>query len=297
MITIEEAKTHINNNTSILKDERLALADSLGFVLSEDIHSSINLPSFRQSAMDGYAVCFSSQTPISFKLVEEVKTGDTKLTQLKKGECARIFTGAMVPEWTDAVVMQEKVTVKGKKIYLETPPSLGDNIREIGEQIKTNEIALSKGTKINAAGIGFLSALGITDVKAYKKPTISIVVTGNELSRPSEKLEQGKIYESNSHMLSSALKTSGYKTNKTVWVKDDLNSTIEELKQVSKESDVVLISGGISVGDYDYVENALEKIEVEKLFYKVNQKPGKPLYFGKKEKTYFLGYLETRRQH
>ena len=105
MITIEEAKTRINNNTSILKDERLALADPLGFVLSEDILSSINLPSFRQSAMDGYAVCFSTQSSTSFKLVEEVKTGDTKFTQLKKGECARIFTGAMIPEGADAVVM------------------------------------------------------------------------------------------------------------------------------------------------------------------------------------------------
>ena len=109
---------------------------------------------------------------------------------------------------------------------------MGDNIREIGEQIKKNEIALSKGTKINAAGIGFLSALGVTDVKVYKKPTISVVVTGNELSRPSEKLEQGKIYESNSLMLSSALKTSGYKTKKTVWVKDDLNNIFRLLSSI-----------------------------------------------------------------
>ena len=141
MITIEEAKMLINNNTPILNDERLPLTDSLGFVLSEDILSSINLPSFKQSAMDGYAVCFSSQSLTSFKLVKEVKTGDTKLVHLKKGECARIFTGAMIPEGNDAVVMLEKVTVKGKIIHPKKQPSLGDNIRKIGEQIKKNETA------------------------------------------------------------------------------------------------------------------------------------------------------------
>lgn len=141
MITIEEAKTLINNNTPILNDERLHLTGSLGFVLSEDILSSINLPSFKQSAMYGYAVCFSSQSPTSFKLVKEVKTGDAKFVQLKKGECAQTFKGAMIPEGTDAVVIQEKVTVKGKIIHLKKQPSLGDNIRKTGEQIKKNETA------------------------------------------------------------------------------------------------------------------------------------------------------------
>jgi molybdopterin molybdotransferase len=213
MITIEEAKTRINNNTLTLKEERLALTDSLGFVLSKDIFSAINLPSFDQSAMDGYAVCFSDQIATSFKLVAEVKTGDTKLIQLKKGECARIFTGAMIPKGTKAVVMQEKVSIKGQNITIEKHPSLGDNIREVGEQIRKNDKALSQGTIINAAGIGLLSALGVTDINVYQKPTISIIVTGNELIPPSEKLEQGKIYESNSQMLSSALKTSGYTTH------------------------------------------------------------------------------------
>jgi molybdopterin molybdotransferase len=109
--------------------------------------------------------------------------------------------------------MQEKVSIKGQNITIEKHPSLGDNIREVGEQIRKNDKALSQGTIINAAGIGLLSALGVTDINVYQKPTISIIVTGNELIPPSEKLEQGKIYESNSQMLSSALKTSGYTTH------------------------------------------------------------------------------------
>ena len=289
MITIEEAKSLISKHIPILKEEVLHTTDSLGFVLSQNVLSPIHLPSFNRSAMDGYAVCFSAQPTIEFKLAAEVKTGDFNNTELKQGECVRIFTGAMIPNGASAVVMQEKVTAKGKRIKLDKLPASGENIRTIGEQIKKDDLALSKGTLINAAGIGFLSALGITKIKAYKKPTISIVVTGNELSRPTEKLEQGKIYESNSQMLSSALKTSGYKASKIAWVKDDLDSTIKELELASKDSDIVLISGGISVGDYDYVETALEKIGVKKLFYKVNQKPGKPLFFGKKDKTLFFG--------
>lgn len=288
MTSIEEAKTIINTHTNPLEKIRLDSSNALGYVLAQDILSTLNLPSFNQSAMDGYALNFSESEETEFNLVGEIKTGDSHTHFLQSGECFRIFTGAMIPEKTSAVVMQEKVTVGGNKIKIESLPQLNQNIRPISEQIEKGKQALQKGTLLNAAAIGYLSALGVSEVEVYKKPSISIIVTGNELTKPTEKLEAGKIYESNSQMLSAALQTCGYESKQTVWVKDDQNSTIDALELASKESDVVLISGGISVGDHDYVESALNKIGVETLFYKVNQKPGKPLYFGKNEKSLFF---------
>lgn len=288
MTSIEEAKNIINNNTSFLNKTKCDINKALGYVLAQDIYSTINLPSFNQSAMDGYALNFSESEHTEFNIVGEIKTGDSHNHTLQKGECFRIFTGAMIPNNTTAVVMQENVSVNGNKIIIDSLPKPKQNIRPIGEQIEKEQRALQKGTTLNAAAIGFLSALGITEVEVYKKPIISIVVTGNELTKPSQKLEVGKIYESNSQMLSAALQTNGFETHKIIWVKDDLKSTVEQLELASKESDVVLISGGISVGDHDYVESALNKIGVNTLFYKVNQKPGKPLYFGKNEKSLFF---------
>lgn len=288
MTSIEDAKALIKTHTLSPKESKQHIKDSLGFVLSQDVYSPINLPSFHQSAMDGYAISFSTPTT-RFKIIAEVKTGDIQALTIKKGECARIFTGAMIPQGTTAVVMQEKVVANVDEINLEEPPIKGSNIRLTGEQIKKNQIALNKGTVLNPAGIGFLTALGITDVYVYQKPSISIIVTGNELSRPNEKLEPGKTYESNSQMLASALNASGYTSDNIVWVKDDLKNTTQELELASKKSDVVIVSGGISVGDHDYVEKALQNIGVKEVFYKVNQKPGKPMFFGHNETTLFFG--------
>ena len=289
MTTIFEAKKLIQTHCIQTNHVKRLLTDSIGFVLSQDIISPLSLPSFDQSAMDGYAIYSENDNLKTFNLTSEVKAGDNQPTALKPGECARIFTGAMVPEGTTAVVMQEKVTVKNDCILINEEVKKGLNIRLKGEQINKGELALKKGTILNPAGIGFLSGLGITEVSVFDKVKISIIVTGNELTPPCEPLEKGKIYESNSQMLNAALQASHFEINQTVWVKDDLESTIQAIENAHHQSDVVLISGGISVGDYDFVSQALQRIKVEEVFHKVNQKPGKPLYFGKKENTLFFG--------
>jgi len=162
------------------------------------------------------------------------------------------------------------------------------NVRPEGEQISVGDLALEKGTLLNAAAIGFLAGLGITIVKVYKKPNVGIVVTGNELVKPGQPLEYGKVYESNGIMLESALMESDFEKVTLYEVNDNFKNTKNKLEDALAENDVVLVSGGISVGDYDFVAKALKALEVETLFYKVNQKPGKPLFFGKqKEKLVF----------
>lgn len=283
MISVEEAMEITIKNTSLLMPISRSLAKSLGYVLCNDVFAPISLPPFQQSAMDGYAIA-SIGNDNRFRLIGEVKAGEpSQLPNLKDGEAIRIFTGAMVPQGSTAVIMQENTEVIKNEIQVNQDIKSGSNIRPIGEQIKAGELALAKGTKINPAAIGFLSSLGLTEVEVYPKPKLGIIVTGNELVQAGQKLDKGQIYESNSSMLVAALEQCGYSSITVKRVPDNLQQTIETIQELMKGVDALIISGGISVGDYDFVGKALQKLNVEQLFYKVKQKPGKPLYFGKKD--------------
>jgi len=282
MITVEEAfelvDIHINTTT---KPENKLVIDATGFVLSKDVLSPINMPPFRQSAMDGYALYLHNDD--NYTVIDEVKAGDDHHPTINAGEAVRIFTGSPVPDTANTVIMQEKVSRDGDQLKLNYPVSENENIRPLGEQIKKGELALQEGTKLTPAAIGFLTTLGIAEVSVYSKPSIAIVTTGSELIKVGQPLTYGKIYESNSWMLQSALQSLDYNTITLTKVKDDYTSTVSSIKKAISENDVVLISGGISVGDYDFVGKALTQLDVEQVFYKVKQKPGKPLFFGKKE--------------
>jgi len=285
MITVEEAiKIVESNSTQSKKREMVSLAKAMGFVVAEDVISPIDMPPFRQSAMDGYAVRVHDSE--YYNVLGELQAGEGKEVTLLKGEAARIFTGAPVPNDADSIVIQEKTTIKEQQLQVHDEVLIQSNIRPKGEQIRKGEIALGKGVTLTPAAIGFLTTLGITDVSVFKKPSIGIIATGNELVEAGTKLEYGQIYESNSLMLLTALENLGYTKNEIFKVPDDFDPTLILIEEVLKSKDVVLISGGISVGDYDFVGKALQELEVTQLFYKVKQKPGKPLYFGKKNKTY-----------
>ena len=283
MISVEEAKQLIENN--IIASERItiSLVNAVNYNLSKDVISSINMPPFRQSAMDGYALRLENSD--TFTVIDEVKAGDSHHPILNNSEAIRIFTGAAVPDTANAVVMQEKVFVDNGTLKLQKNVLSGENIRPMGEQVKKGSTALKEGTKLTPAAIGYLASLGITEVEVYKKPTIAIVVTGNELTEPGNPLEYGKIYESNSIMLASALSSLNYTNVSIHKVEDDYINTRNLLDTIINKYDLVLITGGISVGDYDFVGKALEELAVEEIFYKVKQKPGKPLFFGKKGST------------
>ncbi|MBU2952060.1 molybdopterin molybdotransferase MoeA [Tamlana agarivorans] len=284
MISISEAISAVKNQRKPLTVKCIKPVEKAGgYLLFEDIKSPINMPPFRQSAMDGYALNLHDK--ISYKLIGEIKAGDAVRLKLNPGEAVRIFTGAAVPDSANAVMMQEKVQNHGETIDIQHQIDLELNIRPLGEQVKTGDIALKKGTKLTPAAIGYLLSLGITEVSVYKKPNIALVTTGNELVEPGLALTHGKIYESNSRMLLSALYNLKFYDITLYKVEDDYAQTVSALNSAINDNDLILITGGISVGDYDFVGKALSELHVEELFYKVKQKPGKPLFYGKKEDT------------
>ncbi len=282
MISIEEALKMISNSTHSFGYSENNLIDSLGKVLSENILAPIDLPPFDQSAMDGYA--FKNGNENIYKVLGSIKAGDdaSKIV-LNENEAIKIFTGAFCPSTSDAVCQIEHVIQnQDGSLSFHPEPNINANIRKQGEQIQKGTIALEKGHVLTPASIGFLANLGIDVVKTFDSPNVGIVATGNELVAPGTQLQLGKIYESNSIMLQAVLKKYGIEKVTLSKAIDDLESTIEIINAQLQNSDIVIISGGISVGDYDYVSEALQKNGVKQIFHKVNQKPGKPFYFGVK---------------
>ncbi|KJD33904.1 molybdenum cofactor biosynthesis protein [Tamlana nanhaiensis] len=284
MISVNQAINLVKKHCKpMLRKATKPVEKANGYKLFSDVYSNINMPPFRQSAMDGYALNMHNQN--TYKLIGEVKAGDNKQPVLEAGEAIRIFTGAPVPETANAVVMQEKVAAKANEITVTTSVFEHENIRPIGEQVKSGALALEKNTKITPAAIGYLSSLGVTTIDVFKKPNIAIITTGNELVNPGEPLEYGCIYESNSKMLLSALYSLKFYDVTILKVNDDFDNTYNTLREAITNHDLVLITGGISVGDYDFVGDALTKLNITQHFYKVMQKPGKPLFFGTKNHT------------
>jgi molybdopterin molybdotransferase len=285
MISVEEAKELVNQNVFPLDVKEISVVNALDFYLAEDIIAPISVPSFNQSAMDGYAFSFEKIDKY-LPVVEEIAAGDTREIEIQSTESVRIFTGSNVPNSCDTVVMQELTEiVDGKLLVKDAGLKFGGNIRFKGSQIEAGSIALEKGTKINAATIGFLSTLGITKVKVNQSPSVTIIATGDELVKPGNSLEVGQIYESNTFMLKAALNKMTIEP-KIVLVEDNKEATQNAVSEALANNELLIISGGISVGDYDFVKEALELNGVVEVFYKVKQKPGKPLYFGKTDSCY-----------
>ncbi len=285
MISVNQARQFIRDHSPTPVITESATGTALGKVLAAPVYAPFDLPHFRQSAMDGYAIRHGRE---NYVVKGESKAGDNCTLKLAEGEAYRIFTGAMVPENADTVVIQEHTTVSGQNLMLHKIPRAGANIRAIGEQIRKGSPVLQKGTKLNSAGIGMLAGFGIEKVEVFAVPRIGIIATGSELLSPSDKPEPGKIYDSNTLMLKTALIENGCPGVNIYRAKDEKTHTEHIIKQALQENDILLISGGISVGEYDFVQGALRANRVKEIFYKVNHKPGKPLWFGKKDrKTVF----------
>lgn len=279
MISVAQAIQLIEKNTPSLLTEFVSLESLTGRTNAEKITAQISLPPFDQSAMDGYAICISSDTTY-YKIIGELPAGSSNHYELKEGEGVRVFTGAKVPDNANAVVMQEHCEKIGNKLIIHEKVTPGMNIRKKGYHLHRGETALKENTKINCFAIGYLSSLGLEKIKVLKHPEISIIATGSELIKPGNILTEGKIYESNSFLLKSAVKQYTQIDAKIHHIDDDEKRTEEKIKSTLDVSDILIISGGISVGDYDFVKPALNKMDVKEIFHKVNQKPGKPLFFG-----------------
>ncbi len=289
MITVEEAKSIIVENViEIAEAKRMETMDAVGYRLAGDLLAPLDLPPFDQSNVDGYAV--RSLETNSWNVIGEIKAGDNCTVELKEGEAVRVFTGAMVPVGCDCVIMQERITREGNKISCDTIElKTGEHIRKKGAQIKTGEIALHKNTLIDPAVMGFIASLGLQKTPVFKKPKVSLIITGNELQETGTELPPGKVFESNSYSLSAALATMGLKFEEIIYVKDDKKSLAEAVDTALQNTNLLLISGGISVGDYDFVNEVLKENNTTTLFYKVAQKPGKPLFFGKNKNRCIFG--------
>lgn len=289
MISVSEAKNIIQENVESLSPVCLSLELAAGLILAKDIYAPLNIPAFPQSGMDGYAIAFASiGKPVA--IAGEQAAGKNLYTNLIHGTAVRIFTGAVVPDGADTVVVQEKSKVVDGFLLIEDESlKQGDNVRLPGTEIAKGELALPAGSLLTPPAIGFLAGMGIATVEIIPNPRVSIIVTGNELQNPGTMHEFGKVYESNSFALTAALKQL-HMQDVTVYKSEDNPETLTNVLKVALEkSDMVLMTGGVSVGDYDFTVLVSENCGVQKIFHKIKQKPGKPFFFGKKENKLFFG--------
>ena len=290
MISFEIARRLVIKNTPRGKIISLPLLECLHFVLAENVSANVDAPPFDQSAMDGFAFNFISWDKKSpLLLTSMIQAGKKSDLKLKKQEVAKIFTGAPIPSGANCVVMKEKVEVNGNQVFILDPSTVvGLNIRKKATHVKSGRIVLKKGDVISAGSIAFLASIGIAKLKVFAKPRIGIIVTGDELTAPGKMLKPGQVYECNSFGLSASLMNYGIIPEIILFAKDDETDVKGKLREAEKKSDMILFTGGVSVGDFDFVASTLLEHQVRKHFHKVKQKPGKPIYFGtKKDKVYF----------
>ncbi len=289
MICVKEAKDIISNHCHYNDTISLPIASALGRFLAEDVLSPSDYPPFNQSAVDGYAINFSDREK-NLKVQTIISAGsDTQSIKNVDNEAIRIFTGAQCPTFKDTVVMQEIVTtINRSEISIDHKKlSKGQHIRQRGEQIKKGAIALNKGTKLTSAAIAYLCSLGIETVKSFALPSISILATGDEFAQSVTDLSKGKIFESNIVMLQSALRSNNFYAKSEI-IKDNLTELRSGIrKSVDEGGQVILISGGVSVGDYDFTKPALLAENFEIIFHGIAQKPGKPFLFAKNNEGQF----------
>ncbi|MGN7782919.1 molybdopterin molybdotransferase MoeA [Niabella sp. 22666] len=291
MISVGTAGQLVAENTGRLTPVSIPLKNALGKVLAVDILAPSDVPAFPQSAMDGYAFSFEDwQKNNPLKINGEMAAGAAEEKSVARGEAIRIFTGAPVPSGVNTVVMQEKTRVVFDALFIEDDALRnGANVRPAGSEIKKGELALKAGSQLTPAAIGFLAGIGVNQVAVYPDPAITIIITGDELQEPGEPLKYGQVYESNSYTLSAALINVGLSDVQVVKVKDNAQKLTSAMERAIEASDLVMLTGGVSVGDYDFVIRAAADCKVQTVFHKIKQRPGKPLFFGKKDSTIVFG--------
>jgi molybdopterin molybdotransferase len=280
-----------NAITPINKTETVPVREALGRVLANDIQSNINVPSGRNSAMDGYAIKGTDlpKTGITnLNLIGTCLAGKPFQDKVDAGECVRIMTGAIMPDGTDTVVIQEQAVVSGDTINIGNDTKLGSNVRQAGEDLAIGDLVLEKGMRLTPADIGLLASLGNSEVSVFKTIKVAFFSTGDELRSVGEELEDGAIYDSNRYTLYGMLSRLGVEIIDMGVVKDDKELLERAFTEAAEEADVLVTSGGVSVGDADYIKEILEK-KGKVDFWKVAMKPGRPLTFGNLDSTYFFG--------
>ena len=275
------------------KKESVSLDNSLSRILAFDIHSTINVPGFDNSAMDGYAIALSDnqllQNNLSFDIVDRIPAGSTG-NELNKGCAARIFTGAPIPKGANTVIMQEECEVSedGVQITIARAIKLNENIRPTGNDIVEGDVILNSGKQIQPQDISLASSVGVGELIVYKKIKVGVFFTGDELVEPGTPLSSGKIYNSNRYALVALLRQVGCEVINLGNIKDKFSATCEALETLESQCDLIMTTGGVSVGEEDHVKPAVESLGEINLW-KIRMKPGKPLAYGKVKQTPFIG--------
>jgi molybdopterin molybdotransferase len=291
-ISPEQALENIFQTITPVKTTKsVPIREALGKILATDIISQINVPTERNSAMDGYAIKgrdIPDEGIHNLTLIGCCLAGTPFNDHVKSGECVRIMTGAVMPDGTDTVIMQEHVISAASTISINNDTKPGENVREAGEDISVGDLVLSKGMKLTPADIGLLASLGFSEVTIYRNIKVAFFSTGDELRSVGEELDNGAIYDSNRYTLFGMLSRLGVEIIDMGVVKDDKELLDRAFIEASEKADVLVTSGGVSVGDADYIKDISEQ-QGEVNFWKVAMKPGRPLTFGKLDRTYFFG--------
>ena len=290
LIPVDEAISRVlDAATPVVETELIDIESSLNRVLAEDVISAINVPGYDNSAMDGYAVRSTecAEAGVLFKVSQRIPAGRSGV-KLETGTAARIFTGAPLPEGADAVVMQELCQQQADSVIINASVMTGENIRRAGEDIEKGSVILKAGTRIRPQEQGLIASVGQVAINVRRKLKVATFFTGDELVEPGRVLAPGQIYNSNRYTLTGMLQSAGCEVIDLGIVPDTLEATLEVLKRAAASADLVLTSGGVSVGEEDYVRVALEQLG-ELSMWRINMKPGKPVAFGKVDNALFMG--------
>lgn len=288
---VDQAREYIKAFLSPVQEtERVHLHATLGRVLAEEIHATHNVPNHDNSAMDGYAFNADDlgQGKARLKITGAAFAGNALTSSFEKGACIRIMTGAAIPAGANTVIAQERVELDGEFIRFSDTPNRGANVRYAGEDLKAGEVVLNIGHQISPADLGLIASLGIGEVAVYRKLKVSFFSTGDELVSIGSTLKTGQIFDSNRYTLFGMLTRMGVEIEDLGTIPDDPILLEKTLIKAAESSDVILTSGGVSVGEADYMKQLLQKLG-QVLFWKIAMKPGRPLAFGKIADAHYFG--------
>ncbi len=286
MIKIDKAMEIIKSQQINWPTERVQLIDALGRIMVNGITSPLDSPPFAKAAMDGYAIN-STDNSIKYQIIEIIGAGDTPSKTVIGGTCSKIMTGAMMPGGADKIIRVEFADERDGYAVPHTPEPAGNVIAK-AENLEAGDLVLNPG-RLAAKDIGIIASLGFPEVEVSKRPVIGVLTTGSELKNPGEKLESGQIYNSNGLQMTAQIATAGCIPKYYGIIADDRNALSNAVAKAFSECDIVLLSGGVSKGDYDYVPEVLEENGMQTLFHRVAIKPGRPLLFGRKDDKFVFG--------
>jgi molybdopterin molybdotransferase len=292
-ISLAEALDKIQQRVRpVLACERLPIRECLGRVNNEAVKSPHNVPPLPNSAMDGYAITIASLEPDAITELDDIGTayaGAPFDGSCGPGQCVRIMTGALIPHGADAVVMQEQAEQSNSgKVRIDAQHRVGENIRQAGEDVQQGETVIEAGARLSPADLGVLASLGLAQLQVKRKPVVAFFSTGDELVAVGEPLEPGKIHDSNRYSLHGMLSNMAVDIVDLGVVRDDLDSMLEILTRASTQADLIISTGGVSVGEADFIKPALEELGTTE-FWKIAIKPGRPLTFGQIDASIFMG--------